>query len=223
MATGNHSGVPEGFKQIPGYAGKYFINEQGQVWSVAKSRLMSPQTDATHPYPWVLLTKPDKKKQPTTVYFLMRLAWMSPAPGEVGIGASKWCVNHKDGNKLNNSLNNLEWTTNSQNAKHAWKNGLQAQGSDKKNSIFTSTDVTLIRLRVKYGESAYSIAKEYNCAYSTIKKMCRFESWKHQDSNLCGRVRPASQKTRLKAYWIRLARYQTRPARYPGRWYMCTS
>ena len=56
----------EGFKEIPGYDGRYFINEQGQVWSVAKGRLMSPQTDATHPYPWVLLTRPDKKKQPKT-------------------------------------------------------------------------------------------------------------------------------------------------------------
>ena len=189
MATGNHSGVPEGFKEIPGYAGKYFINKQGDVWSVAKSRLMSPQTDVTHPYPWVLLTKPDKKKQPTTIYFLMRLTWMPPAPGEVGIGAEKWCVNHKDGNKLNSSLENLEWTTNSQNAKHAWENGLQAQGSNKKNAIFAPNEVTLIRLRVKYGESAYSIAKEYNCAHGTIKKMCRFESWRHQDQNLQGRVR----------------------------------
>lgn len=189
MATGNHSGVPEGFKEIPGYAGKYFINKQGDVWSIARHRLMSPQTDASNPYPWVLLTRPDKKRRPTTVYFLMRLTWMPPAPGEIGTGANKWCVNHKDGNKLNSSLENLEWTTNSQNAKHAWQNGLQAQGSSKKNAIFTSGEVTLIRLRVKYGESAYSIAKEYNCAHGTIKKMCRFESWRHQDHNLRGRVR----------------------------------
>jgi hypothetical protein len=192
MAEYKHSNVPTGFKEIPGYDGRYFINEKGEVWSVAKSRLMSPQTDATHPYPWVLLIKPDKKKQPTTVYFLMRLTWMPHAPGEVGIGANKWCINHKDGNKLNSSLDNLEWVTNSQNAKHAWENGLQAKGIDKKNAIFTSIDVTLIRLRVKYGESAYSVAKEYNCAYGTIKKMCRFESWKHQDGNLNGRIRPAS-------------------------------
>lgn len=33
------------------------------------------------------------------------------------------CVNHKDLNKLNNSLNNLEWCTHSQNSKHAFENG----------------------------------------------------------------------------------------------------
>ena len=35
------------------------------------------------------------------------------------------CVNHKDGNKLNNSIVNLEWCTQSDNVLHSFKNGLQ--------------------------------------------------------------------------------------------------
>ena len=189
MAESNHSSVPEGFKEVPGYDGRYFINKQGDVWSIARQRLMCPQTDATHPYPSVLLTENNKRKQPRTIYYLMRITWMPPAPGEVGTGGDKWCVNHKDGNKLNNCIDNLEWMTNSENAKHAWANGLQAQGADKKNAVFTSEQVTTIRLRVKYGESAYSIAKEYQCSHNVVKKICRFESWRHQDHNLRGRVR----------------------------------
>ncbi len=33
-------------------------------------------------------------------------------------------VNHKDGNKLNNNINNLEWCNNSENTQHGYDNGL---------------------------------------------------------------------------------------------------
>jgi len=197
MADHNHSSVPDGFKEIPGYDGRYFINEQGQVWSVAKSRLMSPQTDATHPYPWVLLTKPDKKKQPTTLYFLMRLAWMPPAPGEVGIGRGKWCVNHIDGDKFNNHISNLEWCKNEDNLRHAWVNNLQSYGENRPNSQFTSEQVREIRLRLINGEKVKNLAQEFKVNLESIKRIQQYAAWKRQDWDL---IEPMMQVCKSK--WL---------------------
>lgn len=206
MATGNHSGVPEGFKEIPGYAGKYFINEHGHVWSVAKSRLMSPQTDVTHPYPWVLLTKPDKKKQPTTVYFLMRLVWMPPAPGPIGTNRGEWCVNHIDGDKTNSHVSNLEWVTTSENVKHAWRTGLNRTviGEQSNNSRFTSEQVRRIRMRLLSGEKTQALANELDVNVALIKKMQWFVSWKHQDHDL---VEPMMKICQSK--WLRVMKTKT--------------
>ena len=200
MASSNHSSVPAGFKEIPLHEGRYFINEQGDVWSVARKRLMCPQADATHLYPWVLVME-NGKAQPRTVYYLMRLTWMPSAPGEVGSGRGKWCVNHKDGNKLNSHIDNLEWTTHEGNLRHAWENNLHSHGENCSWAQFTSEKVREIRLRLLAGEKVKNLAREFNATVQSIKRMQQYVAWKRQDWDL---VEPMMQICKSKYLQITL-------------------
>ena len=147
----------EDIKEIPNYEG-YYIAKTGQVFSTRgrwgteapKELKQTPQNG----YPSVSLYKTGNKGSGygDTVYVhrLLAEAFMPLIDG-------KTFVNHKDGNKENNSLDNLEWVTQQENNLHAFQNGLMTQLKYTKEQHLE----VLERYHVK-GEKQSEIAREMN-------------------------------------------------------------
>jgi len=92
----------------------------------------------------------------------------------------KKCVNHIDGDKANDNLDNLEWATHSENNKHAFDTGLNKQhkGEANKNSRLSEKDVLKIRGAWEKGEeSMRSLGRKYKVSHTTISDIIHRRSW----------------------------------------------
>ena len=106
------------------------------------------------------------------MYFVHRLVAEKYIPNP----DNKPQVNHKDGNKLNNSADNLEWVTNQENRKHAVKNGLHLQGEKCPWSKLTQKAVDFIREHLEY--SPKELAEIFGISVSHVREIRRGRGWK---------------------------------------------
>ena len=109
--------MTETMRDIPGHEGRYAITQEGRVWSrlTLQWRQLYQRRDG---YLTVSL-RVNGRDHTTKVHRAVALTWI-PNPD-----AGKRHINHRDGNKANNSVTNLEWCTRSENQQHAWSRGLR--------------------------------------------------------------------------------------------------
>lgn len=107
--------IPRGFVEIQGYAGRYAINNKGDVFSIPYGKLLAGDTNRVG-YKRIVLCDGKTKKR----FFIHRLVAGIFIPNP----SNKPQINHIDGNKLNNCVCNLEWVSRSENLVHAWELGL---------------------------------------------------------------------------------------------------
>lgn len=90
-------------------------------------------------------------------------------------------VNHKNGNKLDNRTENLEWVTAKENSQHAINElGISQIGEKHHATKFTSQDIVDIRNMYKPKIFDYhDIAAIYKVHPTTIGYICRRKNWSH--------------------------------------------
>jgi hypothetical protein len=92
-------------------------------------------------------------------------------------------VNHIDGNKKNNCLENLEIITYSENSKHSYhilKNKIPVkQGDNHHNAKLNSRQVIEIRNFYDLNGLSDTKIKFNNIPYSTLRKIIKRNTWKH--------------------------------------------
>lgn len=125
-------------------------------------------------YQIINLSKLDGKKRTFRVH---RLVMMAFKPVE---NMDELEVNHLDGNKKNNKLENLEWCTTSENQKHAFKTGLQKarKGEDSNFAKLSKEDVDKVFELRAQGLLQREIADIVGCTHSNISAILRGKSWK---------------------------------------------
>lgn len=158
-------------KDIPEFEGKYAITSCGKVWSYKHKKFLKPK--CVRGYARVDLVDKDNKVHQLNVHRLVALTYISN-PSHLPF------VNHKDENKLNNCLRNLEWCSCQYNnvygtrLKRVWENMSDTGRQNIRESLVKarSKAVRCIETGTVYC-SAAEAQRQTGISHSHIGSVCR--------------------------------------------------
>ncbi len=149
---------------------KYCITSDGHVFAKYRNTEFweLQQEDAISGYHRVILGG-----RPRLVHRLVATAFL---PLTDGLNV----VNHLDENKTNNSVENLEWTTQSGNMKYYYRNRThKVRGSQRWCAKLTEEKVVVIKRRLAAGEIGTALAREFGVGNSRIYDIKNGKAWTH--------------------------------------------
>lgn len=154
----------------------YMITDNGEVYSPIYKRFLKPSSDR-YGYDQVWLACKDKRRK----FLVHRLVMENFSPIE---NCHNWQVNHIDGDKQNNKLSNLEWSTAKENTDHAIAIGLRKPKDQlgSKNHMAKLSEEKVIEICKLLQTKKYTnkqIANMFNVSESCIEGIRERRNWKH--------------------------------------------
>ena len=127
---------------------------------------------STKGYPRITLSK-DGKRCSKEVYKFVAAVFLGPRPPGMQI-------NHKDGNKQNGALENLEYVTPSENVKHGYRTGLHKAPAGEKCGGSKLTEAQVREIFALQGVMPQKeIARRMGVTPLNIQKIMKRETWAH--------------------------------------------
>ena len=145
----------EKWKEIAGTDGRYEISTQGRIKSNITGRILKTYVNSAG---YILATFPvDGVKKRRQVHRLVADAFIPNPDG-------KPFINHIDANRTNNHIENLEWCTGSENARHSFKLGISKRFPHHEKAVMRSDGVEF--------PSMSAAARALGVPYSYIRDVC---------------------------------------------------
>src|ERR1035437_1208869 len=163
----------EVWKKIPKYS-NYYVSSFGNIKNIKTGNLLKKtiRNKKTSPYFCVNLSEKGKTKM-CSIHSLVLISFVGKRP-------KNNVINHIDGNKYNNHINNLDYCTQSENRKKDFTTGRQSYVGEKNNQCkLKEKDVLNIFKLRKSGCTYREISVIYNMAHSSIQRICNGTGWKH--------------------------------------------